>query len=129
MNKEHNLFEQSSKMEDFKRDKVSFYELWYMLNPPVQDFMERIRVKTFFKYKITATILKDVTLHKWNQTHPVENNTTFIDCKSGSRVKINMISRMGDIGITDDLNKSNGYDLRGLDCDNDFKDWTFTVIK
>ena len=65
--KDHNLYEESLLMKDFKREKVSFEELWYTLNPPVEDFIERVKAKTFFKYFITATLNKDVVLHKWNQ--------------------------------------------------------------
>ncbi len=33
----------------------------------------------------------------------------------GTRVKIVMVSRFGDVGITDDLSKDHGYEVRGLE--------------
>jgi hypothetical protein len=33
-------------------------------------------------------------------------------CPAGTRVKIVMVSRMGDVGVTEDLTKENGYGVR-----------------
>lgn len=37
---------------------------------------------------------------------------TEIPLEAGHRVKITMVSRMGDVGITDDLTAENGYTAR-----------------
>lgn len=53
-----------------------------------------------------------VVLKKWNQKHPVDENTTEETLPVGSRVKIVMASRFGDVGITDDLTAEHGYHAR-----------------
>lgn len=53
-----------------------------------------------------------VTLFKWNQKHPVEENTATVELPIGTRVKIVMVSRLGDVGITDDLAAEHGYHAR-----------------
>lgn len=62
-----------------------------------------------FRYMTTKV---PVTLHKWNGQHPVDKNTTDTVLPVGTRVKIVMVSRMGDVGITDDLRAEHGYHLR-----------------
>lgn len=51
----------------------------------------------------------------WNQIHPVEKNSTTHICPVGTKVRVWMISRMGDVGVTDKLLDPIGYDVRGLD--------------
>lgn len=53
-----------------------------------------------------------IVMSKWNQRHPVEENTTKETLPIGSRVKIVMASRFGDVGITDDLTAEHGYHAR-----------------
>lgn len=53
-----------------------------------------------------------VTLRKWNGNHPVDDNTTEVVLPVGTRVKIVMASRFGDVGITDDLTAEHGYHAR-----------------
>ena len=55
-----------------------------------------------------------VTLSIWNQRHPVEKNTTEKILPVGTRVKIVMVSRFEDVGITDDLSVETGYSTRIL---------------
>jgi len=57
-----------------------------------------------------------ITLRKWNQKHPVEPNTAVVELPIGTRVKIVMASRFGDVGITDALNTDHGYHAR-IDID------------
>lgn len=40
-----------------------------------------------------------------------------------------MVSRFGDIGVTDNLITPKGYDIRGLDADTDLTDYEFIEIK
>lgn len=59
-----------------------------------------------------CTSAEEVTLHKWNQRHPVKDNTADVKVPAGTILKIVMISRFGDIGLTDDLEATHGYHLR-----------------
>lgn len=45
----------------------------------------------------------------WEDGEPVMNK---VDCEAGQRVKIVMVSRFGDVGITEDLEAENGYGSR-----------------
>ena len=76
-------------------------------------------------YEIFAKLKKDVNMNVWNGKHPVDSNITTHVCKYGTKVRVNMVSRFGDVGITEDLNKKFGYDARGLDADTDLYDYEF----
>lgn len=65
-----------------------------------------------FDRNVTATLKKDVTMHVWNGHHPVEDNTSTHTCKAGTTVKVWMVSRFGDVGITDNFENPRGYDAR-----------------
>lgn len=62
---------------------------------------------------IFATVKRDVEAHEyqgyWNSGSPVMK--THIIYK-GTVVRIVMVSRFGDVGITDDLDKQYGYEAR-----------------
>lgn len=58
------------------------------------------------------TTKEPMTLHIWNQRRPGEPEYTDKPLPVGTRVKIVMVSRFSDVGITDDLNAENGYHLR-----------------
>lgn len=45
----------------------------------------------------------------WKDGEPVMNE---VPCEAGQRVKIVMVSRFGDVGITEDLTAENGYGAR-----------------
>jgi len=60
-------------------------------------------------YVTTST---EVILKKWNGIHPPENNTVDFKVPPGTTLKIVMVSRFGDCGLTDDLNAVIGYHLR-----------------
>jgi hypothetical protein len=77
---------------------------------------------TWFTKSITARTKKDFQMSVWNQVHPVEKNTKVHVCKAGTRVRIWMVSRFGDVGITDNLENPHGYDCRGVDPDKDLED-------
>ena len=66
----------------------------------------------WFSKIITARVKKDVEMHVWNQRHPVEENTAVHICKAGTRVRVWMVSRFGDVGVTDNLDNPHGYDAR-----------------
>lgn len=78
---------------------------------------------------ITATTTKDFEMSVWNGTHPVEENSKKHICKAGTRVRVWMVSRFGDAGITDNLKDPHGYDCRGVDVDKDLTDITIEDSK
>ncbi len=61
----------------------------------------------------------------WNGIHPVEENTAKHICKAGTKVRVWMVSRFGDVGVTDNLETPKGYDVRGLNADVDLIDYEF----
>lgn len=62
-----------------------------------------------FRYMTTK---EPITLKIWNQRRHGEPEYTDKPLPVGTRVKIVMVSRFGDVGITDDLSVENGYHLR-----------------
>lgn len=58
-----------------------------------------------------ATLKHDVVLSKWNG-HGANPEFTDVPMSRGSRVRVVMASRFGDVGITDDLTAIHGYHLR-----------------
>lgn len=59
-----------------------------------------------------CTVAKPITLSKWNGVHPVDKNTTDVVVQPGTTLKIVMVSRFGDCGLTDDLDADHGYHVR-----------------
>lgn len=92
-------------------EKLSFDEL-FNLKYPAQTRIEPSWMFLFGTFEILAVVNKDTTMNVWNGTHPVEENTTTHICKKDSIVKVWMISRMGDVGITDNIIDANGYAVR-----------------
>lgn len=75
------------------------------------------------EYKNThayVTVTQPVVLRKWNGSHypTTEANMTDVPVPAGTTLKIVMVSRFGDCGLTDDLNAENGYHLR-VDLDSE----------
>ena len=58
---------------------------------------------------IFMTTKVPVTLNVWNKDNRVEEKKVL---SIGTRVRIVMVSRFGDVGITDDLTTEHGYHLR-----------------
>ncbi len=71
-----------------------------------------------------VTTISPLPMEHWNGIHPVEENTTKTTIAPGSTLKIVMVSRFGDCGLTDDLDALNGYGLRL-----DFEDAAMTDIR
>ena len=65
-----------------------------------------------------VTITRPVTLKKWNGKHypSVEVNTVTEEVPAGTTLKIVIVSRFGDCGLTDDLAAIYGYHAR-IDLD------------
>lgn len=107
-----------------REQNPNFFKLWDL--KCVRSWMDdQKHLKNWNSYKIYAKTTRDIEMNVWNGSHPVENNTSKHICKSGSRVRIWMVSRFGDVGITDNLENPNGYDARGLDADEDLIDYEF----
>lgn len=69
------------------------------------------------EYKPThayVTTTRPLPMRRWNGRHPVDENTVVDTIPAGATLKIVMASRLGDCGLTDDLNASHGYGLRLL---------------
>ena len=67
-----------------------------------------------------VTVTQPVVLRKWNGNHysSTEANMTDVHVPAGTTLKIVMVSRFGDCGLTDDLNADTGYSLR-VDLDSE----------
>jgi len=81
----------------------------------------------WFNYEIYAILTKDVEVVDWNSKHPYEDNITRRICKEGTKVRVWMVSRFGDVGITDNLINPNGYNIRGLNADTDLSNYEFIL--
>ena len=66
----------------------------------------------WYTKSITAKVKIDVRMNVWNGTNPVKENTTTHTCKAGTKVRVWMVSRFGDVGITDNLVNPVGYSAR-----------------
>ncbi len=60
-----------------------------------------------------ARLLRDVTFRDWHGHDAVPEFTDRLET-AGTMVKIVMVSRLGDVGITTDLLAENGYQARVL---------------
>ena len=61
---------------------------------------------------IYAVTTEDVEMHVWNGKHCEDKDFARHICPAGTKVRIWMVSRFGDIGITDNLIDPVGYDAR-----------------
>lgn len=59
-----------------------------------------------------VTTTQELPMTEWNGRHPVEKNQTTRTIPAGTTLKIVMVSRFGDCGLTDDLEAEYGYGLR-----------------
>ena len=108
--------------EVIKRPTLSFDEL-FNLKYPAEVKDDPAQIFFWNKFEIYAITKKDFKMMVW-QGHG--KKPEFIDhiCKAGTKVRVWMVSKMGDIGITDNLINPVGYDCRGID-NNDLYDWEF----
>ena len=109
-------------------EKLTFEELYPLKeHNSIKEKMENYPKLPWFKYNIYAHLTKDATMNVWNGKHPVEENCTSHICKSGSKVIVWMVSRFGDVGVTDNFIDPHGYDNRGLDPEIDLINWEFIL--
>jgi hypothetical protein len=109
-----------------KRETLTFDEL-FNLKYPVESRKDPTALFLWSKFKICAITKKDFVMRVWNSNHPVEINTTNHICKAGTKVRVWMVSRLGDVGVTDNLEDPHGYDCRGVEAEY-LQDWEFVRI-
>jgi hypothetical protein len=97
--------------EQLTRERLTFDEL-FNLKYPANSYTDSQLLFLFHKFRIIATTTEDHEMDVWNGTHPVEENSAKHICKASSTVLVWMVSRFGDVGITDNLVNARGYDLR-----------------
>lgn len=108
-------------------ENPNLYKLWELKD--VKFWREEQKnMKNWWDYQIYAKTTRDVEMSVWNGIHPVNENTTEHICKAGTRVRVWMVSRFGDVGITDNLENPRGYDARGIDADLDLVDYEFLEV-
>lgn len=97
--------------ESFTVADVKFEELFLLKYPPgVAD--DPSLMFTYNKFKIFAKLKEDHNMQKWNGHHPVEENIRDYVCLKDTKVLVWMVSRMGDVGITPNLEDASGYECR-----------------
>ncbi len=109
-----------------KLDSLSFEEL-FNLKYPAEKKDDPRWIFFWDDFEIYAKTKKDFQMSVWNG-HGANPEYTKHVCVTGSSVRIWMASRIGDIGITDNLENPKGYDCRGVDND-DLKDWEIKKIR
>ncbi len=104
-----------------------FYRLWDLMCNHKINMLKRENKEEWNDYDIYAITTRDLEMSVWNGSHhpSMEANTKKHICKTGTRVLIWMVSRMGDAGVTDNLINPKGYDVRGLDADKDLTNYEF----
>jgi len=106
-----------------KRESLTFDEL-FNLKYPVEVKDDPAAMFLWGRFEIHAVTKKDFEMNVWNGNHPVEKNSKKHICKAGTRVRVWMVSRLGDLGITDNLENPHGYDCRGVEAE-DLCNWEF----
>jgi len=112
-----------------REDNPNFFKLWDM--KCVQKWQDGSdKLKDWYDYNIYAKTTKDLTMSVWNGRHEpsVDVNYEKHICLAGTRVRVWMVSRFGDVGVTDNLDNPNGYDVGGLDADVDLIDYEFIDV-
>ena len=111
-----------------REDNPNFFKLWDIKCVRFWDDSQK-HIKSWFDYEIYATTTKDLEMSVWNRRHPVDENMTKHICEKGTKVRVWTVSRFGDVGVTDNLENPQGYDVRGLDADKDLIDYEFIEVK
>lgn len=91
------------------------------LTPQEEEVVEQLykHKRAFESYCGYVTTAKPLTLKKWNGKYPVsDENHENVEVPPNTTLKIVMVSRLGDLGLTDDLKAVSGYHIR-VDIDSD----------
>lgn len=114
-----------------REENPAFFKLWDLMCAKKDNIINRFKggeiKECWYDYDIYAKTTKDLTMSVWNGKHEpsVDANCKEHVCKAGTRVRVWMVSRFGDVGVTDNLKDPKGYDIRGLDADTDLTDYEF----
>ena len=108
------------------RKELTFDEVFQLMYPIGYEKDLNLRF-TFGRFEIYAVTKKDYTMSVW-QGHNAEPEDIEHLCKAGTKVRVWMVSRMGDCGITDNLKDPKGYDCRGVECE-DLCDWELVRMR
>jgi len=95
--------------------KEALQNMWEAHNPFLDPETGEMRKVPVFKEAFyRAELTESVTMHEWNGTHPVKENTTEYEVPAGTRVMVTVYSRFGDVGIRarDIETPCHGYDAR-----------------
>ena len=114
--------------KEFTREEnPNYFKLWDLKS--VRPWISgQEHLKGWGHYEIYAKTTKDLEMSVWNGVHPVDENTTKHICNKGTKVRVWMVSRFGDVGVTDNLVNPRGYNIRGLDADVDLVDYEFVEV-
>lgn len=96
-------------------DGVAGGSLQQLVRHPVEDDIIKELYQRKAKHELThayVTTTIPLPMHRWSGKHPVDENSVTDMIPAGSTLKIVMVSRMGDCGLTDNLDAENGYGLR-----------------
>jgi len=87
---------------------------WENRTPEEQKLIKELYdAKAKFHHKNAyCTTTQELELVDWNGKHPYEENIKTYKVPVGTIMKIVMISRFADIGLTDELNVKYGYKIR-----------------
>jgi hypothetical protein len=98
--------------ESIQLPTLSFDEL-FNLKYPAESKEDPMQLFLFSKFRITAETATDNEMRRWNgkDSSKDENFIRHI-CPAGTTVLVWMVSRFGDVGITDILVDAVGYDTR-----------------
>jgi hypothetical protein len=87
-------------------------ELWEWMmdgkNPPGYPDIDHPEIVPLER-KALATLSREIVMTKWQGHNKPEKK---VKVPAGTRVKVVMVSRMGDVGITDNLKADTGYHYR-----------------
>lgn len=98
--------------ESIQLPTLSFDDL-FNLKYPAEAEVDPLQLFRFSKFRITAETTTDNEMRRWNGKDSSKNDN-FIRhiCPAGTTVLVWMVSRFGDVGITDNLVDAVGYDTR-----------------
>lgn len=98
--------------ESIQLPTLSFDDL-FNLKYPAEVAVDPLQLFLFSKFHITAETATDNEMRRWNgkDSSKDENFIRHI-CPAGTTVLVWMVSRFGDVGVTDILVDAVGYDTR-----------------
>jgi hypothetical protein len=91
-----------------RENNPMFFKLWDIKSIDSFEKLDNPSLKDWYDYEIYAKTTKDIN-----------------SILAGTKVRVWMVSRFGDLGITDNLINPTGYDVRGIDADEDLVDYEF----